>query len=235
MKQLLNRFLKTDPKMKPGQTYSQCGEDVIIDYAITRKFKIASPTYLDIGAHHPKWLSNTYRFYQRGCCGVCVEPDKELCDRFKAVRKRDTCINAGVSIDGRASADIYLMHPPTCSTFSKVAADKFARMEGFKIREVRRLPMLTINQIIEQYFDRCPNIISIDTEGFDYPILKTFDFSRYSPEMFCVETLSMGDDRIERKTDQVRHFLEANGYSVYADTYINTIFISDAAWGKLAA
>jgi len=88
MKQLLNRFWKIDPKMKPGQTYSQCGEDVIIDYAITRKLKISSPTYLDIGANHPKWLSNTYRFYQRGCYGVCVEPDKELCDRFKAVRKR---------------------------------------------------------------------------------------------------------------------------------------------------
>ncbi|MFM6249337.1 MAG: hypothetical protein ACKPEQ_09345, partial [Dolichospermum sp.] len=55
-------------------SYSQCGEDLIINF-IFNNLGIINPSYLDIGAHHPTYLSNTYSFYRKGCQGVCVEPD----------------------------------------------------------------------------------------------------------------------------------------------------------------
>lgn len=230
----LARLWKKDPKFDSGATYSQCGEDVIIDYAITRKLKIQDPQYLDIGANHPTWLSNTYLYYQRGCRGVCVEPDADLCNAFKKARKRDICINVGVGVDDRESADFYLMHPSTVNTFSKAEAEKYAKVDTFKIREVRSVPLVSINDLIRNYFDRCPDLISLDTEGHDLAILKTFDFSLYRPAVFCVETLSVDEDQSEHKIKDIEALMLSKGYFVYADTYINTIFVDRYEWNKAA-
>ena len=44
--------IRTSNKLKKKyiKTYSQCGEDVIISYALS-KYNIANPYYVDIGAH----------------------------------------------------------------------------------------------------------------------------------------------------------------------------------------
>ena len=51
-----NKFLKN--------SYSQCGEDLIVEF-ILNGLKIKHPTYMDIGAHHPFYLSNTALFTQK--------------------------------------------------------------------------------------------------------------------------------------------------------------------------
>ena len=55
-------------------SYSQCGEDLILKQLFTA-LGIGKVNYLDIGAHHPTCLNNTYLFYGYGGHGVCVEPD----------------------------------------------------------------------------------------------------------------------------------------------------------------
>jgi hypothetical protein len=70
---LLEKYFNSDRKV----SYSQSGEDVIVDF-IFQILKIQKPSYLDVGAHHPSYLSNTYLFYQKGCQGVCIEPDPVL-------------------------------------------------------------------------------------------------------------------------------------------------------------
>ena len=44
------------------KTFSQSGEDVIINFIFNNLLKIKKPTYLDVGAHHPFFLSNTAFF-----------------------------------------------------------------------------------------------------------------------------------------------------------------------------
>jgi hypothetical protein len=69
---VLNKLQRT---RSMGRTsYSQCGEDLIVR-CVFDFMKIPSPTYLDIGAHHPQHLSNTFLFYQQGAHGVNIEPD----------------------------------------------------------------------------------------------------------------------------------------------------------------
>ena len=46
-------------------SYAQSGEDLILAH-LFYKLNIAKPTYLDIGANHPSFISNTYFFYLRG-------------------------------------------------------------------------------------------------------------------------------------------------------------------------
>ena len=77
-------------------TYSQCGEDILAQ-GILDQIGIPRPLYMDVGAYDPRHLSNTYRFYRRGCTGLLVEPNPHLFARLKRVRRRDTCLLAGLS------------------------------------------------------------------------------------------------------------------------------------------
>ena len=89
---------------------------------------------------------------------------------------------------------------------------------------------MPINVVLAENFDRCPNFISLDVEGYDFEILNTFDFSTYRPEVFCLETITYTEDNTEQKETEILEFMDSHGYMVYGDTYINTIFVDCMRW-----
>lgn len=78
-------------------SYSQSAEDIQIE-SIFGALGIQKPTYIDIGAHAPVYLSNTYLFYRKGSRGVCIEPNPHLYKNIQKNRKHDICLNMGVGI-----------------------------------------------------------------------------------------------------------------------------------------
>src|SRR2546430_2805880 len=73
------RNIRGTRTLRSGQrSYSQCGEDLLVNF-IFGAIRQSAVSYLDVGAHHPTFLSNTYLFYKAGGSGVCVEPDPRLC------------------------------------------------------------------------------------------------------------------------------------------------------------
>jgi len=225
------KLLSKPVRVQTQQSYAQCGEDIIVKYLLNRILKIENPSYLDIGAHHPTYLSNTYLFYKEGSRGVCVEPEPELCRLFESQRKRDTCLNCGVGNGSRDEAEFYVMYPRTLSTFCRQEALENSRIDSFRIDDIIQVPLATINSIIENHFDACPHFVSIDMEGNCLEVLETLDFNRYRPEIFCIETLEYRSDKSAKKMPQINRLMESGGHGVYADTYINTIFIDKQAWG----
>lgn len=216
--------------LKKKVSYSQSGEDLIIDFAL-QAMKLKSVTYLDIGAHSPDYLSNTYLFYKSGSKGVCIEADPQLYEIFKRQRNRDTCINCGVGSEDVGLSDFYLMTSSTLNTFSKEEAAKYESYGSNKIKSVIKIPIIGINSILEKYFtNEAPDIISIDVEGLDFAIVSAIDFSRWRPKVFCIETLTYSEVRQEEKNHEIIQFLKSKDYIVYGDTYINTIFIDRASW-----
>lgn len=212
------------PKKFEVQSYSQSGEDILIKAAFD-SLNISNPTYLDIGANHPYYLSNTYLFYSTGSSGVLVEPNKTLYENLKRKRKRDLCINCGIGVDDKSEADFYIMDADVLSTFSKDEA-KFIESQGtYKIDKVVSVPLININTIIENNFTSPPDFISIDIEGMDYPILKSFDFSLYRPAIFCAETLKYDEHHRGPKIKEIIDLMVDNDYFIYADTHLNTIFL----------
>lgn len=213
------------------KSYSQCGEDLIVEF-IFAWLGIHHPTYLDIGAHHPTYLSNTYRLYKNGSMGVSVEPDPVLWRQIRAVRKKELALNAGVGIGKERTAKFYIMTTRTLNTFSKDEAERYQGYGNQKIESIVDIPLLPVNEIVEKHCKTTPNFVSLDVEGFDLPILKAFDFARYRPEVFCVETLTFTEDNTEKKLTEIIAFMESKNYFVYADTYINTIFVDRTVWNN---
>lgn len=221
------RWLRKEAKI----SYSQCGEDLIVDFLL-QAMRIRKPTYLDIGAHHPTYISNTFLFYEKGCSGVCIEPDPTLMRHIKKVRKNDICLNVGVGVGAEEKAKFYLLTSRTLNTFSLEEATRYQTYGGQKIEEVIDVPLVPINKVISDYFSPCPNFVSLDVEGMDYEIIKSFDFSKYRPEVFCIETLTYTEDKTERKIVEIIDYMKSRDYVPFADTYINTIFVDSSAWSR---
>ncbi len=223
---LVTRFF---PQRFGKMSYSQLGEDLILDQ-IFNSLDVFKPLYLDIGAYHPVHLSNTFRFYRKGASGVCVEPDPNRYAYFKRLRKRDICLNVGVGSDDQANADYYVFSPPTLNTFSKEEAQRY--QAGHTLQKVLKVRLLSVNHIISQYCSKTPDLISIDVEGMELEILRALDLSRFRPTVLCVETLTYTTDKSETKVTEVNKLLLGKGYFIYADTYVNTIFVDQRTWAQ---
>jgi FkbM family methyltransferase len=211
--------------------YSQFGEDLIIGY-LFHTLGMKKPTYLDIGANNPKFISNTYYFYERGARGVLVEPNPRLCKLLRSARPRDVVLEVGIGLTGETHADFYVFggFADGLSTFSKAEATHWETV-GLKghgtiaVEKVIKVPLMPINQIIADNFGgKAPNFLSLDVEGLDLDVLKGLDFERFAPDVVCVETLGYNKDQSTFKKNDIIEFMLAKEFVAYADTRVNTIF-----------
>jgi FkbM family methyltransferase len=211
-------------------SYSQCGEDLIMTH-LFGPLKIEKPTYVDIGAHHPYFLSNTALFYSKGARGINIEPDPDLFQAFEKYREHDINLNIGIAEGKSDTLDFYQMSDPVLNTFSKKEAETYRDDHGHTIRAVSKVPVLPVNQVLQKYLKRRPlDILSIDVEGLDFQILKAVDYKRYKPKIICIETISYSETGNGVKNQAIITFLEKKGFLLFADTYINTIFVRKDLW-----
>lgn len=206
------------------KTYSQTGEDIIVD-SVFHSLKIDKPSYLDIGANDPWFISNTAGFYKRGCHGVTIEPNPLLYKRIKRQRRKDINLNVGIGPNG-GNFPFYIMSSDTMSTFSKDEAEKLVNDYDFKIEKIIDVPIVSVQDIIDKYCGgKFPDFLTIDTEGMDYEILKSIDYSENYPKVICAETREYGEGIEAGKHEkEIETLLIENGYKIYANTYLNTIF-----------
>lgn len=208
---------------KAKKSYSQSGEDMIIDFLFQAK-GISKPSYIDIGAHDPLYLSNTAFFYKNGSRGINIEPNPQLFKKIEYYRKKDINLNIGIA-QSEGFLEYYMFNVPTMNTFSKEIADDLIKKYDFKKTEIKRIEVKNLRDIVNRYRKGVfPDFLSLDTEGFDLEILKSIDYSNSYPKVICVETIEYSSGFNGRKEDEIIDFLIDKGYKVYADTYINTIF-----------
>jgi len=211
---------------KAEHSYAQQGEDLVLWNILHHFLGTQSITYLDVGAHHPVESNNTYLFYERGYRGVLVEPNPALWELLSGLRPRDALIRGGIGIDGKdTEADYYVITDHGgLNTFSKEMADSYAgRTDAkFSIKKVLRLPLVDINGVMQKYFGGPPSLLSLDTEGFELPILQSIDWKRYRPSVLCVDTLEFNARRVR---SPILEFMTDRGYDIRGATFVNTIFV----------
>ena len=207
-------------------TFSQCGEDIIIDF-IARQCGIGISTYFDIGANHPFEYSNTYLFYSRGASGICVEPIPSMAEKFSLARPRDTVIRNVISSDDKP-VSFFVLEPSTLSTLDPLALDRALSTPGAELIDTINVMPLSLNKLFEQH--GVPQLLCIDVEGGDMDVLSTWDTSIYRPPLLCVEDLEYASTRTLRRPTGVTDHLLRNGYMLFANTFINSILVDASIW-----
>jgi FkbM family methyltransferase len=212
------------------KSYSQTGEDVIIEFILKAR-GITKWTWLDIGAHDPEYLSNTAMWYGNGMRGINVEANPKLTERFSKNRAKDINLNIAVA-DTNGTMDFYVMDPDTLSTLSEEEAEHFQTL-GHRISEKIQIKTMTVPDIIKNFAGgKFPDVLLIDAEGYELPILKTIDWDRAKPKIICLESAPYDSKfknyfKTMQKIEMIQ-YLEQRGYSVAAFTGLNTILTLDS-------
>src|SRR5262249_44915575 len=109
--------------------------------------------------------------------------------------------------------------------FDKEMAESYAKKyngEHF-IEKVIKMPLVNINNVIEKHMQgRAPDILSVDTEGFDLKILQSLDYNRFRPPVICAETLVNASHEIDK---EIVDLLESKGYVIRGGTFVNSVFV----------
>ncbi|MCX7978592.1 MAG: FkbM family methyltransferase, partial [Bdellovibrionaceae bacterium] len=207
-------------------SYSQLGEDLIVTWLFNAlEISIPKVVYLDIGAYHPYSISNTALLYSFGASGYLVEPNPITSLNLKACRSRDRVLNIGVTSTDSNVSNFFEIDPPALSTFSEEEAKRLQSL-GHKIVSTHQVSVMNINDLLEEL----PPIdfLNLDIEGIDFDVLSSLNFTKYRPKVFCVETVMYSPNLIidkRRKRKEVIKLMEENGYVLFADTWVNSIFV----------
>lgn len=210
------------------ESWSQSGEDIIIEYLFGLR-KIEQPSCLDIGAYHPMVANNTFKFFRKGSKVVNIDANPAAIEMFKQYRRKDINLNIGIGAQ-KGSFDFYIMEDAALNTFSEAEKESLEKL-GNKLKEVKKIAMLPVNEVLEKYFAlKAPDLISIDAEGVDIDIIRSFDFSKYSPKVFCIETINYTPDGTGTRRIDLCDMIETAGYFEYANSNINSIYVNKVWW-----
>lgn len=208
-------------------SFSQCGEDLIINFLLDIISRDKKKRYLDIGANHPFYLSNTALLYKKGGSGILVEPDPYFANLIRKKRGRDKTLECGVHFSGEKSSDFYIMDAPTLNTFSKEEMQRYTQM-GHKLVRTINVSLKGINEILAEA--GALDFMNLDIEGLDFQILQLIDWQKYRPKCICVETINYEKTKEPKKDHKIIEFMNTQGYMLYADTFINSIFVDKNVW-----
>jgi FkbM family methyltransferase len=223
---VLNKFKRTFTDIYKRETYSQMGEDLIIA-SIFDSIKIDNPTWMDIGAHDPSHRNNTYLLYKKGCRGINIEPNPKLYNELVRKRPKDINLNLGISkYDG--TMNYFELDQDILNTFDEEEANRCVGL-GHKIIRETPVTVKTIDTVLKQLQIEFPTLLSLDCEGLEEVILQSHDFTTTYPQVICLETVQFGKyispDR--KKMDLINYVISMD-YLLFADTYINSIFIHNS-------
>lgn len=188
------------------RSFSQCGEDVFL---MNEGHFPDTGTYVDVGAAHPIYNSNTFAFYLKGWTGVTIEPNPDHVALHRIVRPGDTIVSKGVGLS-KGSLTYHCYANPDQNTFDDGAHARAARYGATPIgqKEIGVAPLASLLDEADCATD--VHFMSVDCEGFDLQVLRSNDWDRYRPRWCLVEDLEAVDNPFT--TSAIHAFMTSIGY-----------------------
>ena len=188
-KDLLKNFIDSFDKIE--KVYSQLYQDAFALFLIGDKY---DKSYLEFGATDGLDLSNSYLLENSyNWKGVLSEPSVQWHELLKKNRKNTQIITKCIWKESGKKLDFFMSDNGELSTLKNfVESDKTSMPGNTDLRKksgkMISVETISLNDVIKEYFsDICPSYISIDTEGSEYEILKSFDLNKYRPKLFTIE------------------------------------------------
>ena len=215
---LRNIYRRSGSHIKLTKSRSFNGEDLAVAHFLPE----ANGRYLDIGSGDPVRGSNTYLFYKRGWSGITIDPLVRANRKHKRKRRRDDQIIACVSGPEFQGSDI-LFYEYVADDFSTTSKERYLELQaiGVKPKSIRNVRTINLNELelktnpLEAFF------MDIDIEGEELSVLRTIDWTIFSPRVIAVEEWRSPVYEITK----VRAFLEGKGYLLEARTSVTSIYV----------
>jgi len=173
--------------------------------------------FVDIGAAHPQYFSNTCYLERNGWDGILVDPDPR---------------NVSLLIDGRMThvapfaitpedfdiVTLNMTNSPAISTLVDTSEnprfDRPIKVIGF-----------TLDTLLSIYKVKSIDLLSIDVEGKEKDVLESFTIERWKPKIIIIEYISIfGGNR----SGEIDKLIPKKLYNKVHKTQSNFIFVLNA-------
>ena len=185
-----------------------------VEDALKAEFFAKSPAgfFVEVGANEPLHGSQTWQFEQAGWNGVLVEPQPELAERLRAVR-RARIVAAACSSPANAGGRMTLFLSGPHSSLKRDLV-----VTGVVPHGTIEVPARTLDDILIEAGAPTPiDFISIDVEGHEVDVLSGFDVARWRPRLILIE------DHVSSLA--THRFLMRAGYQLIRRTGLNGWYV----------
>jgi FkbM family methyltransferase len=193
--------------------HSQFGEDRYIYEHIDLP---AHGVFVDVGAGHPVYLSNTYFFERNGWTGVCIDADPQ---QYDALRKERRHVEWAAVSAADGEIELSQAYWPTYST--TIRKDQYKGLAKATFKQTIRVPTCTLETILTKYQIGAIDILDIDVEGTELDVWNTFDYEQHKPRVIIIEYYTFG---LADNAPAIKTFFSALPYTLVHATCTNLIF-----------
>jgi FkbM family methyltransferase len=154
--------------------------------------------FIELGAHDGLSQSNTaFLEFERNWTGVLIEPSVTAFEKCKSSRPNSTCFNAA------CVSNTYQREYIT-GDFDGVT---MASVNGIRLNRTSLVSVkaLTLESILDNINPLNIDLLSLDTEGYELPILEGLNLNKYRPNYMIIEIY-------REDFDKTTEYLTKNNY-----------------------
>lgn len=194
MKSVLLTAFILFPAVSFGAYYSKHGQDRLLHLNYFKNQR--SGVFVDVGAYNGVIDSHSYFFEKElGWTGLCIEPLPKVFDELK-LNRTCTCVQGCVTNRTGDSQFLKISSPDKNTEMLSGLIDKYDQQHIQRIlREMSRfggsselidVKCYMLNDLLDQHNITHIDLLLIETEGNEFEILSSLDFSRYTINVILV-------------------------------------------------
>lgn len=195
-----------------NKSYSLYGEDLLLEDVFKDIGHIKNGTYLDIGAFHPKWISNTYKLSKIGWRGFVVDIDSQKLWGFKF--RKNCWIKCGAAVQSSYQQDTITIYKfrrmhSEWDTINLNEAEKTREKYGVEF-DICEIPAIRINELLSEVcltLGATLDYLNIDIEGADEDLILSVKLKDYG-----VSVLSFENNSFFPGSSELCDYLTQQGY-----------------------
>ncbi len=208
-------FRLSNQDYKYTNFHSQFGEDRYI----VENIKLPHQgVFVDIGAGHPIYLSNSYLFEKNGWKCVCIDADINQIELLK--RERLNVEWAAISLE-EGEVNFFQCFLPELSTAAP--KNEYGGLIKIPFKDTVRVPSVKLETILDKYDIGIIDILDIDVEGTELEVWETFDYEKHKPKVVIIEYYGLG---IGDNSEKFKEFFSKLPYQLVHTTCSNFIFVN---------
>ena len=186
---------------------SQLAEDTYIFRHFRNK---TNGFYVDAGAFHPKKYSNTYLLRKyRGWSGINIDANPETIEKFE--KWSPATANVHAALDEHPSEVEFVVY--SGAAHSTMDEARKLKNEDLEVSRTLRMTTRTLSSIVDEHADgREIDFLSVDVEGRDLPVLRSFDWTGRRPSLVCVEDHDFLSSVNSGRKSDIFAFMQSVGY-----------------------
>jgi len=196
--------------------FAQFGEDEILWEFFNHR---RDGYFVEVGANHPTWCSQTCFLERQGWKGILIEPLPENCALLRQQRPGSTVYQNACGAQDETGESTFFV-AKEMNSLSGLTKDEQREYSEIKVN------IRTLDDILAESSSPEIDLLSIDVEGTELNVLKGFSIQKYRPKVMLLE------DHLQSLS--LHRYVVSTGYKLVKRTGCNSWYVPSGSHFSLS-